>query len=105
MTNDQTTPEQRADERIPVAMPLHIGEVTGITRDLSASGVFFEIDAAATIGSSIHCELELKTSTGKFILKCQGTIVRTETHGDRTGVAIKIVDSRISADDTANQKI
>lgn len=84
---------QRKEERIVAALPVKLGGIMGITRDVSAAGIFFEIDAACTVGSDISFALELETPTGKIMLKCKGNIVRTESRNDKLGVAVKIAES------------
>lgn len=74
-------------------MPVDLGTATGITRDVSASGIFFETDASFTPGSAIDFAMEFDTPGGKMILKCHGSIVRTEVHDSRLGVAVKITES------------
>lgn len=88
---------QRREERIITALPVKLGEATGLTRDVSAAGIFFEIDAACTVGSDISFALELETPTGKIMLKCKGSIVRTEFHDNKSGVAVKISESVMEA--------
>lgn len=70
-----------------------MGTATGITRDVSASGIFFEIDASFALDSTIGFAVEMDTPGGKIMLKCHGNIVRIEPRGSRVGVAVKIVES------------
>lgn len=86
---------QRKNERIVTALPVRVGESTGLTRDVSAVGVFFEIDAACTVGKEIKFSVELETPTGKIMLNCIGNIIRTEPHEDKLGVAVQITESRL----------
>ena|SRR4030066_2478560 len=88
---------QRREERIVTALPVKLGEAIGLTRDVSAAGIFFEIDAACTVGSDISFGLELETPTGNIMLKCKGSIVRTESRNNRFGVAVKISESAMEA--------
>lgn len=88
---------QRKEERIVTALPVKMGEAMGLTRDVSATGIFFEIDAACTVGSDISFALELETPTGKIMLKCKGSVVRTESKNDKLGVAVKISESVMEA--------
>lgn len=85
--------EKRREERVCTALPVDLGTATGITRDVSASGIFFETDASFTAGSAIDFTMEFDTPGGRMILKCRGSIVRTEAHDSRLGVAVKITES------------
>lgn len=92
---DRREHEKRKDERIPTALPVKLGDATGVTRDVSASGVFFEIEANYRLGTEIAFSVELDTPGGKMVLKCEGEIVRIEPRGQRVGVAVRIVESTL----------
>lgn len=85
---------RRENERVYAEIPVRVSEQIGLTRDVSASGIFFEIDDFNEIGTEISFELELDTPSGKMTLQAVGNIVRTESRGQKTGVAVKIVDSK-----------
>lgn len=70
-----------------------MGAATGITCDISASGIFFETSASLSQGSSISFTVEFEAPAGKMELKCSGEIVRTEARDNRVGVAVKILES------------
>lgn len=87
---------KRKEERVETELPVRVGWVRGTTRDISASGVFFETDAAYTTGSEINFSVELNDAPGgKMMLKCRGRIVRVEDRGGKIGVAAAIVESRL----------
>ncbi len=83
------------EERVRTALPVHLDRGTGITRDVSASGVFFETDTNYTAGSEISFSIELDSPGGKMMLRCQGQIVRVEHRDGKVGVAAKIIESRL----------
>ncbi|MBI4194885.1 MAG: PilZ domain-containing protein [Betaproteobacteria bacterium] len=91
------TQEKRREERVSTALPVNLGTATGITRDVSATGMFFETDTPYAVGNTISVELEMDTPQGKMLFKCQGQIVRVEPRNQRVGVAVKITDSTIKA--------
>ncbi|HXK39442.1 MAG TPA: PilZ domain-containing protein, partial [Candidatus Paceibacterota bacterium] len=92
---EQPVQDKRRNERILTALPVDLGTATATTRDVSASGVFFEIDASFALGSEIEFTVELDTPGGKMMLKCEGEIVRIEPRGTRVGVAVKLTESAI----------
>jgi hypothetical protein len=95
MKNQLKTPQQqRKNERVSIAVPVNVFDQTGISRDVSASGILFELDHFNEVGSEISFELELDTPNGKMKLKCTGDIVRTESKGQKTAIAVKITDSQ-----------
>lgn len=90
--------EHRIEPREVVSLPIELGNgQTGTTRDISASGVFFETDTDQAPGSEVDFSIDFDTPGGPMRLKCRGTIVRTERHGGRQGAAVKIVESRFEA--------
>ncbi len=85
------------EERVRTARPVRLDQGTGITRDVSASGVFFETDVNYAAGSEINFSIELDGPGGKMMLRCQGQIVRVEQRDGKVGVAAKIIESRLEA--------
>ena len=45
--------DQRREERVSTSLQVDLENATGITRDVSASGVFFEMDATYALASEI----------------------------------------------------
>lgn len=89
--------EKRGEERVATALPVMIENFTGITRDVSATGMFFETEAAFSTGSAIRFVVEIDVDRRKRILRCQGTIVRVENRDSLLGVAVKILDATMEA--------
>jgi len=84
----------RREKRIPAALPVRLANASkGFTRDISASGIFFETESEYMPGNSIDMTMDFMTPTGKLQFKCQGVIVRVEQSGAKVGVAVKISDS------------
>jgi len=92
-----SNPDKRKEERVPATLPVNVGTAAGIVRDVSASGIFFEIDADYTLGSSINFAVKLDTPSGCMNLKCLGEIVRIEPRESRVGVGVKIRESSMEA--------
>jgi len=82
----QVTPRQevRCAVRFPLALPVVLstdkGEITAVTRNVSASGVAFEIDSAIETGMAIRFSLRMPGAVlGTFhdvLVHCQGRVVR-----------------------------
>jgi len=83
----------RGEERVNAALPVAFGADSGVTRDISASGILFETDATLQPGGAIEFLVDFKGPNGKMILKCSGLILRAETVDARTRVAVKIIES------------
>jgi Tfp pilus assembly protein PilZ len=90
---------KRREERVVTEVPVDLGGTKGITRNVSASGIFLEIDAGYALGSSMAFEVELNTPGGKMRLKGKGSIVRVEPRDKKAGVAMKITESTLEARD------
>ena len=69
----------------------------GQTTDISATGIFFEVDQKQEPGSVIHFSVELDTPGGKLRLVCEGEVVRVEEEGGKMRVATKILNQSIEA--------
>lgn len=90
MTNKQNL---RGEERVKVALPVKLGKASGLTRDVSASGICFEVDANYKLGSKISFVIEVQALGEKMLMKCKGSIVRAEARGKKSSVAVKITES------------
>jgi len=75
-------------------LPVFLKNTEGITRDVSASGVFFWTSEPVCVpGELISFTVELKRPGGRMMLKCQGDVVRTEPRATEIGVAVKFTES------------
>ena len=89
--------DKRKEERVSTILPVSVGSTAGVVRDVSASGIFFEIDANYTLGSSINFAVKLDTPSGYMNLKCRGDIVRIEPRDSKVGVGVRILESTMEA--------
>ena len=87
----------RNEERVAATRPVKLGRGTGVTRNVSASGVFFETDVNYAPGSEINFSIEIDGPGGKMMFKCQGQIVRVERRDGKAGVAARIVASTLES--------
>lgn len=73
-------------------LPVKLKDASGVTRDFSSSGIFFETDRSFTPGQSIEFTIMLDYAdpAGPIHMKCRGEIVRIEENGPRIGVAAAI---------------
>jgi hypothetical protein len=88
--------EHRVSPREPLALPVVMeGGQSGVTRNISASGVMFELDRVQQIGSMVDFEIHLDTPDGPVKLVAHGKVVRVTEQRERTGVAVQLVESRL----------
>ena len=82
--------------REPLALPVTLqGGDTGITQNISATGVMFELDRVQQVGSLVDFEIHLDTAGGPVRLIAQGKVVHVTEQGERTGVAVQLIESRL----------
>jgi len=96
------TPERRSQTRKPVRMPAKVrhpdgSEQTGLTRDLSSTGIFLYSDAGLEAGAKLELVLMLPPGLGMgpggWTL-CQASVVRVEEGTDK-GVGVAATLDRI----------
>jgi hypothetical protein len=100
--------EARTGKRFPLHLPIKIhnedstAEMSGMTGDLSAAGVYIRADASLEVGSPVEFEITLppEVTGGKenVVIQCRGRVVRTDeptapsSREDSRGVAC-VIDS------------
>ncbi len=89
--------EQRTEERVPAALRVNLAGGEGLTRDVSATGLYFETSRAYAAGSAITFAIDIDTPGGAMVLQCAGTIVRVERRGELQGIAVRIIESTLKA--------
>jgi hypothetical protein len=92
----------RESERVEarVCVKLEDGS-TGETRNLSPSGMYLVTDTQMTVGSLVRLSVEFQEAGGNFYLDCAGEIVRMESVEGKTGVGVRITQSRLERRATA----
>ncbi|MDP2969767.1 MAG: PilZ domain-containing protein [Deltaproteobacteria bacterium] len=88
--------ERRQALRFPITLPVDLERGTGITRNISTSGVLFETDQVFPTGALIQLTVLMEpTCPGTpACLHCQGQIVRAEQHEEKMGVAVAFTSYR-----------
>lgn len=86
--------EQRTEIREHVVLPVNLsGGGRGLTRDVSASGLFIETDSEQEPGSMMDFEITLPSHGIPLRLVAQAQVVRVEPRGNRYGVAVRLLSS------------
>lgn len=86
---------RRRHERIHLTVPVSMEGLSGITRDISAGGLFLEIDSNLTIGSQVNISIELSAFDKKAKFLCKGNVIRKEGQGEHVGIGVEIADLSI----------
>ena len=90
--------EQRKEERVRAALRVQLPDNgVGITRDVSASGIFFETLASYAAQSPISLTIEIARPAGPMLLSCQAEIVRIERRDVGLGIAVRFLDTSLNA--------
>ena len=88
-------PERRA-VRFETVLPVEIGNFHGLARNISATGIYFETEAAPELGSHVYFAVELTVRGEKLKLVCDGQVLRVDDKDGVHGVAAKLDDSFFS---------
>lgn len=86
------TRDQRSEERIPLETPILLATGTGVTRDISKSGIYFLTEQDLSPGGALNLSVQLDYACPGQPLKleCRGEVLRVEAMGAKFGVAAKI---------------
>jgi len=88
--------ERRRVPRYPASLVVEMEQGNGVTRDIGASGVYFETQHRPADGALIRFTLVLEhTDPAPLRLGCVGEVVRVEPRGAAFGVAAHITSHRI----------
>jgi len=86
--------ENRIEPREPMALQLKLGDgSTGVTRDISPSGMFLEIRGDHDLSGTVFFEMDLAAARMKFT--SEGRIVRIEHRDGLTGIAIRLISPHL----------
>lgn len=81
--------EHRIEPRESLALPLKLGDgIAAVTRDISASGMYFEIKGSYAMTGPVLFEMQLAELGVKF--SAEGEIVRVDRGEGTTGFAVKL---------------
>jgi len=84
--------DTRRHERYPLTLHIELAHGRGLTRNVSAGGVYFVTDQPHTPGALIDFTLVLGALSPSVPcqLRCNGAILRVDPQGDQVGVAATI---------------
>lgn len=81
---------ERGADRFIAELPVEIGGFHGLTRNISATGIYFETEVAQAPGSRVSFTVEVNVRGEKLKLVCEGEVVRVDHHGGVLGIAAKL---------------
>ena len=85
-------PEKRKAPRFQGKLDVALEKGTGVTRDFSTIGIYFETDQSFSPADPLEFFLNLEhTDQGPQVpVRCLGEVVRVEPMGEKMGVAVAI---------------
>ena len=100
----------RENHRVRAQVPLRLksDQAKGVTVNMSATGVYFVTDAALSAGQPVRFSIQFENNTdpsGILFLECEGNVTRVEHAGEKFGVGIRILESRLERRDRRVQNI
>lgn len=84
---------QRAADRFTSELPIEINGLQGLTRNISATGVYFETTQDQAPGSRVHFVVEVTVNGERLKMVCSGEVVRVDHKDAAVGIAVKLANS------------
>jgi len=81
----------REEVRVTTALRVTFAAGQGVTRNVSASGIYFVTDTAFSVGQPVRLYIEFEDLPGgPLAVTCDARVVRVEKDGTARGVAATI---------------
>jgi len=90
--NDVEQKATRSARRYVVDLPVQLARGSGLTRDVSAAGVYFLTDQAYPLDSQVDLTLMFAATPPEpsIQVQCHARVVRVEPRSDHVGIAAAI---------------
>lgn len=86
----------RKEQRVESKLAIALDGGTGISRNVSASGIYFETEVPLREGASVSFSVAFTNPEGQPVrMFCAGWVVRTERLEGKTGVGARIDEFHI----------
>lgn len=83
--------EHRVADRFDAQLPMHLVGVSGRSRNISASGVFFEAEVDLPVGSLVNVTVPYVRGGRQHWLTCEAEIVRVTVEGEHHGIGARLL--------------
>ena len=105
-------PDRRSASRHRVALPVRLGEGSGLTRDLSTNGLYFLTDEPLELGQVVQLSMTLHHADPQrpVDLVCRGSVCRVEDLEQgpdsrfKRGIAVIADDLAFTSDTRATEE-
>ena len=84
---------KRVADRFDTKLPIELNGVQGLTRNISATGVYFESQVDQKPGSVVQFIVEVDVQGEKLKMVCKGEVVRVDHKDGVVGIAVKLANS------------
>jgi environmental stress-induced protein Ves len=72
-----------------------MGDETGITKNISASGIYFEMDTEMQAGQTVSLIIDLNVVGRQMKWSCTAEVVREERRDNRRGYGARILSQEL----------
>ena len=94
--NVNSAPLKRCADRFTAELLVEIDGVQGLTRNISATGMYLEVENDQTPDSRIHFTVEVTVQGQQMKLNCDGEVIRVDHKARSTGIAVRLDTSFFS---------
>jgi hypothetical protein len=91
--NGSSVESKRLADRFDSQLPIEFNGKHGLTRNISATGVYFESQADQVPGSVVQFIVEVDVQGQKLKMICKGEVVRVDHKDGVVGIAVKLAHS------------
>jgi hypothetical protein len=81
---------ERQSDRFDSELPVDLGGVPGLTRNISATGVYFETVSTQEPGARVQFTVMLTVHGEQIRMLCDGEVIRVDHKDDTLGIAVKL---------------
>ena len=94
--NPPAAEHERGADRFVIKLPIEISGIHGFTRNVSATGIYFETSVTKEPGSHVYLTVKWSVRGEQLTLGCEGEVVRIERNNGKLGIAAKLSASFFS---------
>ena len=94
--------ERRLVPRYELALPVLVGEVRGMTRNLSLEGVLFVSESRFASGETIRITIYVSAGSSGSVMRLEGAgaVIRSDPDGPQFVTAVRFDELRVLTDTT-----
>ena len=81
--------------RHDVQWPAHTSDSSGVARNLSATGLYVEMDSQLKLGQTLSLMVELDVVGRKMQWLCEARVVRMDSKDGKPGFGAKIIEQKL----------